>query len=91
MHTRASNKANKSKACQEMADRYPSMAGSNLEDANTMQADSLQRLDEARPGGDQDPDVFATVLTCDINLKTISVKASITLDIAFLDFNDIIL
>ena len=60
MHTRASNKANKSKACQEMADRYPSMAGSNLEDANTMQADSLQRLDEARPGGDQDPDVFAT-------------------------------
>ena len=57
MHTRASNKANKSKACQEMADRYPSMAGSNLEDTNTMQADSLQRLDEACPGGDQDPDV----------------------------------
>ena len=61
MHTRASNKANKSKACQEMADRYPSMAGSNLEDANTMQADSLQRLDETCPGGDQDPDVFATI------------------------------
>ena len=52
MHTRASNKANKSKACQEMADRYPSMAGSNLEDANTMQADSLQCLDETCPGGD---------------------------------------
>ena len=62
MHTRASNKANKSKACQRMADRCPSMAGSNLEDANTMQADSLQRLDEACPGGDQDPDVFATQL-----------------------------
>ena len=61
MHTRASNKANKSKACQGMADRYPSIAGSSLEDANTMQADSLQRLDEARPGGDQDPDVFATL------------------------------
>ena len=35
---RASNKANKSKACQEMADKYPSVAGSSLEDANTIQA-----------------------------------------------------
>src|SRR5579863_3596230 len=57
MNTRASNKANKSKGSQEMAEGHPSTAGFNQEDTNTMQADSLQRLDEVCPGGDQDRDV----------------------------------
>ena len=52
MNTRASNKANTSKGCPEMAEMFSSTAGSNQEDANTMQADSLQRLDEVFPGGD---------------------------------------
>ena len=57
MNTRASNKANKSKGGQGMAEVFSSTAGSNQEDTNTMQADSLQRLDEVFPGGDQDPDI----------------------------------
>ena len=35
--------------------------------------------------------LYYGVLTCAINLKIISVKMSITSDIAFVDFNDIIL